>query len=138
MPHYEPVIIRPGYELAESHVDRFSRLLADSAVFTFRNDATGAELTISYFPPFKTFRRSLAAALRNGQGQWLTLDGYLKAHQREDLIEKLQSSAPESVQDFWSRGMATLSQVSNKDSNFRDILDGKTWEDIPMDFGRFK
>lgn len=135
MPQYEAIFIDRGYRLLDTFIER-DKVLADGRVFVFQNDRAGRRIALTYYPP-KRATRSFALSVEKPDGPYFTLRNYLSKHKHDAIEDRLMPKAGE-VEDFWRDHFAALADLLATDSNLRAIIDGKTWEDVPIDWQGYK
>jgi hypothetical protein len=133
---YESVLSRRGYQYEKSEV-RTSRITADSVDFFFRNDVTGGRIDISYTPASGNYPQFLNALITNSRGQHFTLGSWLQAHKRQDTIKRLIDVARTGdVRGYWDHFFALLDHLF--DTDLKDIIEGRRWEEVPIDWQGLK
>jgi hypothetical protein len=92
---------------------------------------------ITYHPPFGNRSRMLNATIKNPAGRYINFIAYLQAHKRRDLIDTLFAMAETATPDeYWDQFFAVLDQLF--DTDMRDIVEGKRWEEVPIDWQGLK
>jgi hypothetical protein len=125
-----------GYEYSGSQ-SQSSKVAGDSIVFTFVNDKAGMRITITYFPPYKQQQRDFVILVHDGKGENFSLGDYLQTHKRDDvqLLLKAENRNPD-FRVYWEDFFRKLDRLFNADLN--DIVEGRRWENIPIDWGDYK
>jgi hypothetical protein len=116
-----------------------SKLLPDYNLFTFVNPATGRTIEISHVPSFDSRGRTFVFTIGDGSGKSFALATYLRAHGRDDLVRTLENAS--NIPDFdaaLEEVIRTLQHIVDGDPHLAEIIDGKTWEDVPFDWMGYK
>lgn len=132
MDRFDGLLVGRGYRLVNWHIET-SRRTSDSIVFTFENPSSRRKVELSYYPPFDDDKRRIRVSIKDQRGEVFTLLRYLWKHKREEDERKL-SIASTDAEEFWRDYFAALRALVEKDPTLAAILDGKQWEDTPIDW----
>lgn len=143
--------IRIAVRTVESFRDRFStfgleylgaqteqsNLAGDSAVFLFRHVKSGVLLRLSVFPSIAAKKRSAVVILTNRRGQTLNVNDYLTVHKQEETrSEFVADRASADIGTFVEHVVNALLNLLAAD--LRTVLEGRHWEDIPIDWAGYR
>jgi hypothetical protein len=127
---------RRAYDLTETKTVP-GQATADHVVMTFVNPKNGRSIRIAYYPPYRDMRRSFIVSFRLDGKRVFYLSDYLKAHDREDLEAWLDAEADNpDIAAYWDDFFKKLDTLFN--TLLKDIVEGRSWEDVPFDFGDYK
>ena len=64
---YLHIFEQHGFSSLGTEIDRSSKLTADTAVFTFRNEISGIQIEVAFAPPFRDIRRMFIVTIINSR-----------------------------------------------------------------------
>jgi hypothetical protein len=130
------VLVGRGYDL-EGVLTVPGQGTADHVVMTFVNPKNGRGVEIAYFPPYKSRRRTFVVSFDTGGKRRFYLRDYLKAHDRQDLVAWLNAEADNpDIGVYWDDFFKKLDTLFS--TLLEDIVEGRSWEDVPFEFGDYK
>jgi hypothetical protein len=133
---HQKILTRRAYDLKEIRTVP-GQATADHVVMTFFNPKNGRGVEIAYYPPYKDMRRTFVVSFDNDGQRRFYLRDYLKAHDREDLEVWLNAEADNpDIGVYWDDFFKKLDTLFN--TLLKDIVEGRSWEDVPFDFGDYK
>jgi len=111
--------------------------LTQSIVFHFSNARARLLLNVSFVVGVSGRRRGFVALICNADNRKLDVRDYLKLHGRSEISEMFTSDDPtRDVRSFTESTIRTLLQVF--DNELKPIVDGKTFEETPIDWQGYK
>jgi len=136
MKRHSNVFTRRAYDLTETKTVP-GQATADHVVMTFVNPKNGRSVRLAYYPPYQDMRRSFIVSFRLDGKRVFFLPDYLKEHDREDLTAWLNAEADNTdIAVYWNDFFKKLDTLFN--TLLKDIIDGRSWEDVPFDWGDYK
>jgi hypothetical protein len=110
--------------------------LIRSIVFQFSPNRAGLRFSISFFLGPDGLRRGFNAMLITPDNRKLNLDDYLVRHGRSDIVPLLTRDGPPDVQAFAEASVGIL--IGVLDNELKPIVEGKTFEETPIDWQGYK
>jgi hypothetical protein len=109
--------------------------LPDRMEFAFTNESTGMRIDLLYTPPLQTRKRSFVVMVSKGRNKSFTLGDYLTARHRDSVKYQLRDAANSGdLATSWRNYFDELSKLLSQDPDLADIVDGRRWDDIPIDW----
>jgi hypothetical protein len=125
-----------GFELGEVKWEG-STALGYFLVFHFVNQRTNMDIRIAFFPAEKGLNGGFTVMILNPAKHRLTVTDYLKLHGHEEPTRAFTYRDPNTdVRVFAQEFFRTLGELLRNE--LAPILEGKVWEDIPIDWMGYK
>jgi hypothetical protein len=111
--------------------------LVQSRGFEFWNAHAGLSLTVSFVVGVSGQRRSFNALIHKPDHGTLNVRDYLKLHGRAEMISVFTSDVPAAeLRAFTETAVRTL--LTLFDNDLRPVIEGKTFEETPIDWDGYK
>jgi hypothetical protein len=107
-----------------------------SIVFQFSNARAGRLLDVFSFLARTGFKRGFNAMISTPDNRTLNVRDYLVHHGRSDMAQSLTDDAPADVRAFSEASVRML--ISLFDSELKPVVEGKTFEETPIDWDGYK
>jgi hypothetical protein len=107
------------------------------AIFHFLNKHTGMTIEISFFRAREGRNGGFTVLIVSPGNRKLSIKEYLRLHGFEDLTKRFIYRDPSTdVRDFADSFLQMLVELLHKD--LRPIIEGKAWEETPIDWMGYK
>jgi hypothetical protein len=125
-----------GFVLTNTTVEGSPRSLV-FRVFHFANSQAGLDLTVSFFPASDGLRGGFNAMIVKPENRKLVVLDYLERHGRTDLPALFTYDDPATdLRRFTESTIRTL--LGLLDNELKPVVQGKTFEETPIDWGGYK
>jgi hypothetical protein len=105
-------------------------------VFQFSNAGADRFLDVSSFLARTSPRRGFSAMISTAANRKLSVHDYLVRHGRSDIAQMLTDDAPSDVRAFAESSVRLLLDLLN--GELKPVVDGKTFEETPIDWAGYK
>jgi hypothetical protein len=110
--------------------------LIRSIVFHFTNDRAAPRLSVSSFLGRAGLKRGFNAMISTPDNRKLNVHDFLVRHGRSDMARLLTEDAPTDVRAFSESSVRML--IDLLDNELKPIVEGKTFEETPIDWQGYK
>lgn len=124
-----------GFELTDVRLAG-SPALQVFPMFHFANNKSEMSLDLSFFPARPRQTGGFTILIVRPGNRKLSVKEYLRAHGESELAEVFNYREPANIREFSESALAKLIEVMAKD--LRPILEGKLWEETPIDWMGYK
>ena len=136
MHQYSPAFAAHGFDLKEVTLEG-SQELGRFPVFHFLNDRTAMQIDISFCAAVAGLNGGFTVLIIKPVNQKLDVEDYLKLHKREMLTQYFTYRDPSTdVRVFADTFLRMLSGLLDRD--LRPIINGRTFEETPIDWMGYK
>jgi hypothetical protein len=132
---HAPEFAARGFTLMNVAVEGPPRLLR-TIVFLFSNVRAGLLMDVSSFLGRAGLKRGFNAIISAPGNRTLNVHDYLVLHGRSDLARLLTNDAPMDVRAFSESTVRML--IGLLDDELKPIVEGKTFEETPIDWQGYK
>ncbi len=133
---HAPEFAARGFVLTNATLEGSPRSLV-ALVFHFSNHQAGLELTVSFFPASDGLNGGFNAMIIKPRNRKLVVLDYLERRGRSDLPELFRYDDPATdLRRFAESTIRTL--VGLLDDELKPIVEGKTFEETPIDWQGYK
>jgi len=103
----------------------------------FSSKQVGRIIDVSYTTAQKGRQSSIVALIETDDGKRFSLNDWLSVHGKSDMIPFSANETPNlSEEAFIKQFCEAFEQIASHE--LKDILTGKTWEDVPMDWQGYR
>lgn len=124
-----------GFELADVTLAG-SPALQVFPMFHFANKKSGLSIDMSFFPSRQGKNGGFNVLIVGRGNRKLSLKEYLRAHHKPELAEDFNYRSPADIREFCETVLNELLNLMATD--LKPILDGKVWEETPIDWMGYK
>jgi hypothetical protein len=132
---HTPEFAARGFTLMDVTIERPGSVLR-SIVFHFANARAGLRLRISSFVGTSSPKRGFSAMISTTDHRKLNVYDYLVRHGRRDMAQLLTDDAPADVRAFCEASVRLL--IGLLDNELKPVVEGKTFEETPIDWDGYK
>lgn len=132
---HAPDFAKFGFELKDVTIAG-SPALQVFPMFHFANKKTEMSIDISFFPSRQGRNGGFNVLLVRPGNRKLSLKEYLREHKRDELADVFTYREPTDVREFSESFLTKLYELMATD--LKPILDGKVWEETPIDWMGYK
>ena len=106
-----------------------------TAIYT--NDLTGMTIDLSYFPSYRDKKRMIIVTIVSREKKDFYLKEWLTTHGRKHELDRLINQPDDmNPRNFIEEALGVLNRLFEGD--LRDIVEGRRWEDTPLDWAGYK
>jgi len=136
MHKHAPGFVALGFELTGADLAGFPKLQR-FPVFHFLNRQTGMQIDVSYYVNITGLNRGFTVLIIEPLNNKLDVEDYLELHGHEELTKSFSYHGPitdpRSFADCFLQNLVGL-----LDSDLKPILEGRVWEETPIDWMGYK
>lgn len=124
-----------GYELTSTTLAGSPELQV-FPLFHFANKKAGMSIDISFFPAQQGRNGGFNAMIVRAGNRKLSVKEYLKTHNKPEWAESFNYREPANVRDLSEATLIKILELMG--TELKPILQGKVWEETPIDWMGYK